>query len=81
MDSPQGVVLDANVLTKPYVWTAIGNPDTLAPALEIPGGAMASVRTTGGTGTIESHEIVNVSAVRQPVEAQYARPIPPDEAP
>ena len=81
LDSPQGVVLDSHTLTKPYVWTAIGNPDTLAPALEIPGGAMASVRTAGGTGTIKSQELVHVSTVREPVEAQYARPIPPDETP
>lgn len=80
VDSAQGTVLDGQVLAAPYRWIAIGNPDTLAPALEIPGGAMASVRTVGGTGTIENHESVEINAIREPTDAQFATPIPPEDA-
>ena len=40
----------ACALTAPYRWTAIGDPDTIAPALQIPGGALAQVRSNGGAG-------------------------------
>lgn len=80
VDSAQGVVLDGTTLQSPYMWTAIGNPETLTPALEIPGGAMASVRTAGGTGTITGHDEVLIESVRAPKSSQFATPIPPEES-
>ncbi len=41
---PDGVEVDGVVLTRPYLWLAIGDPDTIIPALEMPGGALAAVR-------------------------------------
>lgn len=79
VDSPQGVVLDGNTLESPYVWTAIGNPETLTPALEIPGGAMATVRTAGGVGTIASHDKISIDSLRAPGAAQFATPVAPDD--
>lgn len=79
IDSAQGVVLDGTTLESPYVWLAIGNPDTLTPALEIPGGAMSSVRTSGGTGTISSHLELTIDSVRNPGSSQFASPVDPDE--
>lgn len=81
VDSAQGVVLDGNTLESPFLWTAIGNPETLTPALEIPGGAMASVRTAGGSGTITSHDQVLIESVRTPKSSQFATPIPPEDGP
>lgn len=79
VDSAQGVVLDGTTLESPYVWLAIGNPETLTPALEIPGGAMSSVRTAGGTGTISSHNELTIDSVRTPSSSQFATPVEPEE--
>ncbi|WP_421741473.1 DUF881 domain-containing protein [Cellulomonas sp.] len=71
------VVLDGVELTAPYRWIAIGDPDIIAPALQIPGGAMAQVRNNGGRGTVERQELVEVDAIRVVPDPVYATPVPP----
>ncbi|NUU17718.1 DUF881 domain-containing protein [Cellulomonas humilata] len=71
------VVLDGVELTAPYRWTVIGDPDIIAPALQIPGGAMAQVRNNGGKGTVERADLVEVDAIRVVPEPVYATPVPP----
>ena len=68
-----GVELEA-----PYEWFAIGDPSTLSIALQIPGGAMATVRGTGATGTVEEQDEVEVTALRRLPEPSYATPAPPE---
>ena len=72
------VVLDGVALTAPYRWIAIGDPDIIAPALQIPGGAMAQVRNNGGRGTVDSADKVVVDAIRDVPDPQYATPVPPE---
>ncbi len=72
------VLLDGVELTPPYVWLAIGDPSTLSIALQIPGGAMATVRGTGATGTVQERDEVSITALRQLAEPSYATPAPPD---
>ncbi|WP_418608318.1 DUF881 domain-containing protein [Georgenia sp. SUBG003] len=51
LDDPDGgVVVDGAAVAPPYEWLAIGDPKTLSVALDIPGGALASVRNAGGRG-------------------------------
>ncbi|MBO3090185.1 DUF881 domain-containing protein [Cellulomonas dongxiuzhuiae] len=69
------VELDGATLESPYRWTVIGDPDTIAPALEIPGGAMAQVRKDGGRGTVEKSDRVEVTAVRVLPEPVHASPV------
>jgi len=71
------VVLDGVTLSPPYRWIAIGDPDILAPALQIPGGAMAQVRNNGGAGNVESADQVEVTALRVVPDPVYATPVPP----
>ncbi|GEK20039.1 DUF881 domain-containing protein [Cellulomonas xylanilytica] len=71
------VVLDGVELSAPYRWIAIGDPDAIAPALQIPGGAMAQVRNSGGKGTVDQLDLVQVDAVRIVPEPVYATPVPP----
>ncbi|WP_156388055.1 DUF881 domain-containing protein [Cellulomonas sp. Root137] len=71
------VVLDGVELTAPYRWVAIGDPDIIAPALQIPGGAMAQVRNNGGRGTVERQELVEVDAIRVVPDPVFATPVPP----
>ncbi|MDQ0374545.1 DUF881 domain-containing protein [Cellulomonas humilata] len=71
------VVLDGVELSAPYRWLAIGDPDIIAPALQIPGGAMAQVRNDGGKGTVDRLDLVEVDAVRAVPDPVYATPVPP----
>ena len=77
-DSSSGVVVDGVAIQAPYTWIAIGDPDTMAPALEIPGGAMATVRHDGGRDTIARKADVQVTAVKQISAPQYATPLSGD---
>ncbi|WP_315096526.1 DUF881 domain-containing protein [uncultured Cellulomonas sp.] len=71
------VVLDGVELVSPYRWIAIGDPDIIAPALQIPGGAMAQVRNNGGKGTVEPADELVVDAIRVVPDPVYATPVPP----
>jgi uncharacterized protein YlxW (UPF0749 family) len=71
------IVLDGVELTSPYRWIAIGDPDIIAPALQIPGGAMAQVRNNGGKGSVDRFDLVEVDAVRAVPDPVYATPVPP----
>lgn len=59
----------------PYSVLAIGDPPTLAAAMNIPGGAMDSVKRVGGTMVVQQAERVDVTALRQPKPRQYAQPV------
>jgi|GEM_PF-110741 len=74
---PGAVDVDGVTIHAPYVWIAIGDPDTVGPALNIPGGALAQVRGDGGVGTVESQDLVQVTAVRAVPDPVYATPVPP----
>lgn len=79
LDSEDGITMDGHVLTSPYRWTVIGDPGTLNPALEIPGGALATVRTAGAQAVTTDHDEVEVDAVREPSEPEFATPHRPED--
>ncbi|WP_371152190.1 DUF881 domain-containing protein [Buchananella felis] len=70
------LVIDDVPVVSPLVITAIGEPQTLAVALAIPGGAQAQIKAAGASIRVEEHDSVNVEAVRQIEEPQYARVVP-----
>ncbi|QSB12600.1 DUF881 domain-containing protein [Natronosporangium hydrolyticum] len=75
VDGEQGLVVDGESLVAPYRLTVIGEPETLAPALRIPGGVVESVQRDGGTVTVnEETGGVEVSAVREQAALEHARP-------
>jgi uncharacterized protein YlxW (UPF0749 family) len=78
VDSGGGVVLDGGAIASPYEWTAIGDPDTIDRALEIPGGALPRIREEGGEATTTRSERVDVDAVRIPGQPDHAEPVDPD---
>jgi uncharacterized protein YlxW (UPF0749 family) len=73
-----GIEVDGTVLQPPYRWTAIGDAQTMATALSIPGGALAKVQVDGGTATVEQHDLVEVTATRTPATPEFATPTVPD---
>lgn len=68
------IAVNGQILQAPYVWYAIGDPATIQPALEIPGGAMPSVRSGSGSATVTAMDEVTVSAVVNVREPEFAKP-------
>lgn len=73
--APGALIADGVTLGSPYSVLAIGDPPTLAAAMNIPGGAMDSVKRVGGAMTVTQSESVEVTALRQPKPRQYAQPV------
>jgi uncharacterized protein YlxW (UPF0749 family) len=73
--TPGALVIDDQTLSPPYTVVAIGDPPTLAAAMNIPGGAMDSVERVGGTMVVQQSDRVDVTALRQPKARQYAQPV------
>lgn len=61
-----GVLADGRPLTRPYRFLAIGDPHTLATALGIPGGVLATLRNSGAQGMLAERRKVTIQAVRSP---------------
>lgn len=70
------VVVDGTPLDPPYRVLAVGDPRTMATALDIPGGVLESLTELGAVGTVTRREQVAVSALRRPSTPEYARPAP-----
>jgi uncharacterized protein YlxW (UPF0749 family) len=73
--APGALVIDGVPMSPPYSVLAIGDPATLAAAMNIPGGAMDSVERVGGTMSVQQADVVNVTTLRQPKPRQYAQPV------
>ncbi|BBY83618.1 DUF881 domain-containing protein [Mycolicibacterium pulveris] len=73
--APGALVIDNVTLHPPYTVVAIGDPPTLAAAMNIPGGAKDSIERVGGTMTVQQADRVDVTALRQPKPRQYAQPV------
>jgi uncharacterized protein YlxW (UPF0749 family) len=73
--SPGALTVDGKTLMPPYSVVAIGDPPTLAAAMNIPGGAVDSVKRVGGTMSVQQGDKVDITALRQPKPRQYAQPV------
>jgi uncharacterized protein YlxW (UPF0749 family) len=73
--SPGALSVDGQTLSPPYLILAIGDPPTLAAAVNIPGGAVDSVERVGGTVAVQQSDRVYVTTLRQPKPRQYAQPV------
>ncbi len=73
-DTDSGVAVDGTRLKPPYLITAIGDPATMATALDIPGGVTDTVRQAGGTLWVDQSRNLQVTALRPLRTPHYARP-------
>jgi uncharacterized protein YlxW (UPF0749 family) len=73
--APGALTVDGKTLSPPYSVLAIGDPPTLAAAMNIPGGAVDSVKRVGGTMSVQQGDRVDITALRQPKPRQYAQPV------
>jgi uncharacterized protein YlxW (UPF0749 family) len=74
-DTDGGLSVSGVEVRPPYVVTAIGDANTLAGAMEIPGGVTATVRRVGGDTDVQIEDEVTIDALLTPTPPQYARPI------
>jgi len=74
--APGRVVVGGQELAAPYVWTVIGDPTTLATALEIPGGGAAAVRRDAGEVSVAQVAQVDITATVTGPEPRFATPVP-----
>ena len=64
--SSGGALADGHVLARPYRFLAIGDPHTLATALNIPGGVLRTLRNDGARGVVVQRQKITIRAVRSP---------------
>ena len=74
IDSSDGIVIDGEVATPPYLIRAIGDADTLSSALAIPGGVLEGLAESGAQATVAEGTRVAVTALKDLQAAEYARP-------
>jgi uncharacterized protein YlxW (UPF0749 family) len=69
-----GIDADGTRLSGPWTLWVIGTPQIMQTALQIPGGVVASINGAGGSVTMETQTMVEVTAVRKAGSLQYAKP-------
>jgi uncharacterized protein YlxW (UPF0749 family) len=72
---PGALTIDNKTLSPPYSLLAIGDPPTLAAAMNIPGGAEDSIKRVGARMAVQQADRVDVATLRQPKPHQYAQPV------
>jgi len=73
-----GVEVDGTALEAPYRFRVIGEPGTLAAALDIPGGVLDVLRQRDAQGSVTQLEELTISSLRPAPAPEYARPAPED---
>jgi uncharacterized protein YlxW (UPF0749 family) len=75
VDDGDGLRVDGTLLTSPYRVTVIGDPKTMVPALNIPGGVVDTVRQHGGTVSVQEADTVHVTALHAAAPLKHAHPV------
>ena len=70
----RGIAVDGVSLAAPYTLVAIGDPPTLATAMDIPGGVTDTARRAGGDARIEQRDRVTIRVLRSPRTPRYSQP-------
>lgn len=78
VDAGGAIQVDGTRLTAPYRFTVIGDPATLDRALEIPGGALPTIRNKGATATTVQQQKVTVDATVRLTDPRYAKATDPN---
>ncbi len=74
-DGPGGALnVEGHTLTGPYSISAIGDPQTMQTALNIPGGVVDTVHNAGGNVIVNQPGLVRVTTLHQTEAPRYAKP-------
>lgn len=75
-DVDGGVAVSGQRIEAPYVIRAIGDPPTMAAAMDIPGGVRESIRSENAEAEVEQHDSLDITSLHTPVTPEYAQPVP-----
>ncbi|MGZ4604460.1 MAG: DUF881 domain-containing protein, partial [Kineosporiaceae bacterium] len=75
-DEADGVRVGNRLLTPPYTYNVIGDPQTLSRLLQIPGGVLDVLHSKGAQGRVTQPATVTVDALQPASSPQYAHPAP-----
>lgn len=67
------LLVDGTAVDPPYILLAIGDPHTMATAMDIPGGVVDSMKQLGASPTVTTLDTVNIDALRASKVPRYAR--------
>ncbi len=70
----RGIDISGATVTPPYVITAIGEGDTMAAALRIPGGVADAVNAAGAHFSAQTSADMTIDSIVQPQRPRYAAP-------
>ncbi|MBA2952667.1 DUF881 domain-containing protein [Nocardioides sp. MAH-18] len=73
-DAVGGIAVDGQVVTSPYVVDVIGEPDGLEGAVVFPKGPRDQFEDQGATVTVDKRARVDIEAVVEPRQLEYADP-------
>ncbi len=73
-DGQAGILVSGDLRGSPYTILAIGDPQTLATAMEIPGGVAESARTDGAEISIERRDSIKIESTVPLERPRYAEP-------
>ena len=79
VDVQGGVEVDGTELVPPYRFRVIGEPRTLASALDIPGGVLDVLSQRDAQAVVTQRPSVSIASLRVAPAPRYARPAPDDE--
>src|SRR6478609_2222338 len=73
-DAVGGILVDGQLVSSPYVVDAIGEPSTLAGAVDFPNGPREQFEGEGATVQVEQLEALDIESVVTPKRPEYAQP-------
>ena len=74
-DTSDGITINQAKIRSPYRISALGDPETLATALKIPGGLAEKVTTSGGQVVITQYATLVIESMVDLITPQYAVPV------
>lgn len=73
-----GILISGDLRNSPYTIRAIGDPETLATAMEIPGGVADTIRTAGADFQVDRRDELEITTTVPLVQPEYAVPADQD---
>lgn len=67
-----GILLSGSLVRPPFVITAIGEPETMAAALDIPGGIADAINAAGARIAVSKLQEVTIDTIVQPQKPRYS---------
>lgn len=74
-DASGTLSVDGQPIRRPILVKAIGDPNTLASAMTIPGGIVETIRLKGANASVNQAKSITITSIHTPVEPVHAEPV------